>query len=337
MATQPEDEQLKLEGEKPKEKTPEDVATAATQKAKENEAVAVLANAERGGEAEAPVAESAEKDMEARVREIAQKYLETIPKGDHKLTDPKQVGKILDMLTNTVDPRDDVFRPADKYGNPPDRVGDAMYNKDIKKAIEGWREFAADPVGLAKETNKMQGTANSTLPESVRSAILSIILKEGDYSAVDMANDIAEMLEKSGEVDGDELYKKYSTSPEASQDHVLRQKAMRGLFKGLYPDLMQSEEVALLLEARTAAYQEKKDRNTAMTMLEQYNQLVGGDAPFSKQFGDIQNGAELLAKLKDGSIPDRSDDDIGVANVVSLLQKELKKVIAQKATSAEAK
>lgn len=327
-----EDEQLKQEGEKPKEKSPEEVAAVATQKAKENEAVAALANAEQGGEGEAPVVESVEKNMEERAREIAQKYLETIPEEDRKLTDSKQVERVLWVLDQTMGSSHEkhLFSTRDKIGNAPPLVLDARYSDNPEGEAKAWREFSVDPVGNSKEMDKVRIIASSSLPESIRTAMLFIILKEGDYSAVSMAKEIVDGIDR------DIVAEKYKSVEVVSADS-LRQIAVRELLEGLYPDLVKSEKVSFLLEIKKM--DTGSSRGEVMAMLEQYNQLVGEDAPFSKKFGDASNGAELLAKLKDGSIPDmgKNSRDASVRGVSSLLQKELEKVIAQKATSAEAK
>lgn len=325
MPTQQEDEQLKQEVEKPKEVNLEEAARAAAQIEKEKAAAGELVKAEAGE----PVAESAEQDQKARAREIAQKYLETIPEEDRKLTDPRQVEKLLWVLTSTIEPKNDLFRPADKFGNPPERVDDALFDGDIKKAAEGWREFVDDPVGLAKETDKVENIAKSTLPESVRSAIVSIILEEGDYSAVDMAKDIAEMMEKKGSVDSNQIYMKYSNSSEAIQDNILRQKAFRNLLEGLYPDLIKREDVGFLVDLRSLDYTQGNDRNTGIAMVKKYNQLFGGNLPFSREHNGVGNGAEMLTKLE--------NDSVEISGVTNHLAYETRKAIAKKVISAKVK
>ena len=317
--------------------TPEQAAARAAdvaQVGREKAAAGALA----GAESEAPTAESAEQDPVARAREIAQKYLDTIPEADRKLTDPKQVERLLYVLENANDPDSHLFSNVDKLGNLPSRGQESTNKGDAKGVAETWRAFAKDPVGISGETDKVQQIANSTLPETVRAALLSIILKEGDYPATAMAQEAVEKLEQTGDTKAlSEVREKYSEAKNSKmmEDKSLRQKAARELLKGLYPDLMQSKEVTLLTAMSSMPYENQNDQNTIAAMVEQYVQLFG-DAPLSERVSAELEGAtnakEVITKIQDGSIP-----EFALGDVIPMLQSEIRSKIAQKATSAEEK
>ncbi|MBI2552075.1 hypothetical protein HYW17_02130 [Candidatus Uhrbacteria bacterium] len=315
--------------------TPEEVAVrvaGAVQAGKEKSAAAALA----GAETEAPTAERAEQDPAAQAREIAQKYLDTIPEADRKLTDPKQVETLLYVLESTyTPPGSQLFANVDRLGNMPTRAREAFFKKDVKGLAQAWRDYADDPVGVAKEADKLRQIGASTLPESVRTALLSIILKEGDHSVVEMAKDAAAALEQTGDLGAlKSLREKYLT-PEVFKATSLRQDVARELLKGLYPDLMQREEVAFFEEMSSLPDEKSSDKNTVVAMVERYGQLLG-DAPLSERASDELEGAinpqDVITKIQDGSIPEHA-----LGAVISALQVEARSKIAQKATSAEKK
>lgn len=324
-----EQEKPKQEREKPREESSGEAARKAAQGAKEKAAAGELAKAETGELA----AESTEKGMEVRAREIAQKYLETIPKEDRELTDPKQVEFVLSRFCSTLDPADHLFSNSDKYGNAPTRVIDARWDQDNQRQAQGWREFAAKPLELALETDKVAWIAKSTLPESVRNAMILIILKEGNNSAVDMAIHMAERLEQGEKTPMPP--KEHHDQDRSTPDKSLRQKAFYELLAGLYPDLLKMDEVKLLVDQTSMTYEQKGDRDIVMAMVERFNKLIGENVGFDMRgsgFNDIHNGAELLTNLRDGSI-DKKD----IQFVISQLRRELIKAIAKKAISAEIK
>ena len=321
--------------EKPKgPETPEQVATRAAgvvKAGKEKNAATVLAEAD----SEAPVAESAETDPAAQAREIAQKYVDQISREDRRITDPKQVNTILGALARE---KKKLFQTADEIGNLSDLLI-ALDEGDREKILRIMRESADDPVTHLASSQFKQEV--KYLPDTVRDAILAMICKEGKYNFADELRLRAERIEQQPERNPRKIMRERSLEVEASDEQgrthgeQVRTAAVARFLEGIYPDLIQSDEVVLLREMWDLSYDQKEDRATVTVMVERYNQLHG-DAVFSmnskERTGGTQNGNEVLVKLRDGSI---ADDQVG--DIEGVLEWELEFHAAQKATAAETK
>jgi len=141
-------------------------------------------------------------EIEQRTQAVVQKWLDTIPPADRAMIkDPKQIRSVLNLSKSAEAPGEShLFQIEDKIGDMPDSAAVAMREKDPTKMAEAFERFANDPVKVSEETDKVKNIAKSTLPESLRKAVLSIILTEGERSAVGAFREYATALRKQNTV-----------------------------------------------------------------------------------------------------------------------------------------
>lgn len=253
---------------------------------------------------------------EKQSQEIANSWIKIIPKEDREISDAGQVEDIIYVLCASEDKGSHLFSSGDKLGNCPDNIRKAM--SQLEKGEEGasiagvakaMREFAQHPIELSGETDKVNRIANGALPESVRTALLSIILKEGKNSAVEMFNYLADKIESVAS--GDEMMRILSEtvvgfrSDKQSDNMRVRREAARKVLEAVYPDIVNSEEMKIIQKF------DAEDRDPSLTSYgsilderkKDFLALVGREYVPSEETQTEIDGAE--ATIKDE--PDMAD------------------------------
>jgi len=308
----------------------------------------VRSNAQREIEAvQAGLVETAELSPGQKSLAIAERHIAEIPDADKKLTDPNQIKIILHLLDAILRKDRDgyssghVLSTKDKLGNLPVPVSKASFfpgaTYDPEKFIEELRKFANDPVGGAMETDKVSVIAKSLLPDSVRKAILEILLVDGENSAQSMFHRLADRieLEKPDKNGASAIIAEFRVSQNIKENDKVRANALLSFISSVYPELTQSSEVSFLQEINSVGL--KPNKADVLKLAQEF--------PIDKnaEFSDI-NVKNTLGKLgvlnMAGLIEKIEKDEINestLRSIVPLLSRELSLIISSKFISIETK
>lgn len=243
---------------------------------------------------------------ESNPESIAKKYIDTVSEGDREITSPEQMTIILYALEGVL--RGDLVSTKDKLGNLPKGFPEAIINADRQKAIDLARAFASDPIKSAADTDKVQEIANSELPESVRRALLAIILQEGSNSAQQAFGELANRLKSNA---AETITKVVESVREdrgvvsGDSDNV-RRAALEKFLEGVYPDLVHRKDVLLLRRMESLPFEAADDPKIIADIVGKTLDAIGGDYAFDPDsqsaLGGSKNALELAAGIKDGTV-----------------------------------
>ncbi|MEK7644653.1 MAG: hypothetical protein AAB390_05120 [Patescibacteria group bacterium] len=208
---------------------------------------------------------------------IAEKWLARIPEADREIEwTPAQIKALLYVLSSAVDRASgSLFATNDKLGNLPKSVFRALYDNDDEpnrqEVVGGIKEFVADPIAGAIGMDKIILIEESGLPESVVTAMKSIILCEGERPMTEVYAELVEEIARAEEgSDIIDILKNGSirvelNSPEARKRDDTRRSAARILLSRLWPEFTDSAEVVFFIKIdQLSLPEELKEANRAV-------------------------------------------------------------------------
>ena len=265
---------------------------------------------------------------------IAEKYIRSIPEQDRQITSAKQMDIILNALDN-MRAGTALITTKDKLGNPPEGIQKAFASlnrpENRLKAIESARNFAADPVKESANADKTKQIANSQLPESIKNAILRIILIEGPQSAQQAFAELANRIERDTEHTIQENITAIIndvTFVSADAD-TIRRTALKKFLEGVYPDLMAKKEIVIIQRVSELSEEERNDNSVMGELLEAAIEAVGPNFKIDEMYQDELGGAEDLDVLLDGV---RKGSVTEIDNIPRLLARMLKDSLKKSAS-----
>ncbi len=237
MPTTEQEKLIDPEMQKPPENSAEQAASAAQAAKREGQAAVAL------------MAQEASPDLEQMAKEIAQRYLETIPTEDRTFSGAEATTMICYILRNAFPSKGpgDLLSTYDAIGNCKPLNALSLQNSSREDVIAKLKALAENPSAHAATMLDKIGSkfaAKAPLPETMKAAVINIVLTEGPNNFQQHIQTIVELMQSQPNFNVGQYRSEHKT--EIVEGDKLRQQVIIKLMENLYPELMQSEELKLL-------------------------------------------------------------------------------------------
>lgn len=194
--------------------------------------------------------------IEEQAQEIATRALATIKPGENILTKPEEVSGVLTCEREIQReyakiPGCSAFTTHDKLGNMPGNAYSLLMTGSVDEAVAYLNTVVADPVAHADEIDKADRIAKSALPESIKHAVLTIMLIEGDYAFQSQFQELLARIEETETRTQSDVYDVISTLSRderyvSRQYDRVRTRAVEIVLEHLFPWMPKDPAYALL-------------------------------------------------------------------------------------------
>jgi len=279
---------------------------------------------------------------------IAVKYIEQVSIEEREIIDVSQARALITTFNATINKDRDTMHTQDTMRKFQIVIG----SKSSEEAKEHISEVAQD-IHRVNET-KFRSLRKSSLPDSVKSAILDINFKEGRRSAQEllqkMVDEKAEDADAVSRIINELSDKSYTEKAQAKKDKLdaegidvfeendtyvagqaikmesddfdqTRQLAVQKFLEGLYPDLI--KKAGPLREFWAISFDDMGKPEVVAKLAKQYGEITGSD-----KYDEYTDAQALQEKLDKGSI-----GKFNLGNVIGNMSDELSDIIAEQVVS----